>query len=75
MKAEWTNADILASSPITNGGSTTSSYVREQTLEERNNYLQDENSRLINEVQKLKLENDLLKDMVVELVKKMIVGK
>ena len=74
MKAEWTNADILATSPITGGGSTNSS-VRKQTLEERNSYLQDENGRLVNEVQKLKSENDLLKDMVVELVKKIIVGK
>lgn len=71
MKAEWTNADVIATSPIS-GGSSISSSVREQTLEERNGYLQDENSRLISEIQKLRSDNTMLKETIVRLTMKLV---
>lgn len=45
---------------------------RESTLEERNGWLQDENNRLINEIQHIKSDNSMLKETIVKLVMKMV---
>lgn len=46
--------------------------VREQTDEERIDCLVSENSRLIDELQKLASENEMLKDTIVRLAMKIV---
>ena len=49
-----------------------SDICRESALEERNGWLQDENSRLISDIQKLKSDNTMLKETIVRLTMKLV---